>query len=340
MSKQGPGALERRYRRLLSWYPAEHRRVHGEEMIGVLLASADTGQRRPGLADTLDLVRAGVRIRLRPRRYDGLDAGWRDTLAVASVAIPAMLAIVYGVLFSWTVRNQIGVMRTVPAGIIAVLAATVLLVALPPVLAVRGLRRSATLLYLVPVLCLGYWGSAPLVSDENHGFFLAFLVSAAAFVLSPGARRAVQIMSARTWAVMGIIGLALCVPEIMVTSGSVQSPIWVDRSYWSVWAHAPRYPLVMIVTLTLIAAVAAIGLVRTLPSPVGWRLVMLLAVPAYPGAVALATSLSASAASPGTLEVAYLPTIVLACLSVGLIWRSRRRSRSPSTRGSPPDLAA
>ena len=33
-------ALERCYRRLLSWYPAGHRRAYGEEMIGVLLASA------------------------------------------------------------------------------------------------------------------------------------------------------------------------------------------------------------------------------------------------------------------------------------------------------------
>jgi len=96
----------------------------------------------------------------------------------------------------------------------------------------------------------------------------------------------------------------------------------------------------MIVTLTLIAAGGSIGLVRTLPSPVGRRLVMLLAVPAYPGAVALATSVSASAGSPGTLEVAYLPTSVMVCLSVGLIWRSRRRSRSSGTRGSPPDRAA
>jgi hypothetical protein len=31
--------LERWYRRLLAWFPAEHRRVYGEEMVGVLLAS-------------------------------------------------------------------------------------------------------------------------------------------------------------------------------------------------------------------------------------------------------------------------------------------------------------
>jgi len=41
-------ALERRYRRLLAWYSDEHPGVHGEEMIGVLLASAGGGRRRPG----------------------------------------------------------------------------------------------------------------------------------------------------------------------------------------------------------------------------------------------------------------------------------------------------
>ena len=39
--------LERRYRRLLACYPVEHRRVYGEEMIGVLLASTPNGQRQP-----------------------------------------------------------------------------------------------------------------------------------------------------------------------------------------------------------------------------------------------------------------------------------------------------
>ncbi len=66
MSEISP--LERRYRRLLAWYPAEHRRAHGEEMIGVLLASASDGQQHPRLADSLDLIRGGLRIRLRAIR--------------------------------------------------------------------------------------------------------------------------------------------------------------------------------------------------------------------------------------------------------------------------------
>ena len=49
-------ALERRYRRLLAWFPAEHRTFYAEEMIGVLLASAPDDQSRPGGAETVDWV--------------------------------------------------------------------------------------------------------------------------------------------------------------------------------------------------------------------------------------------------------------------------------------------
>src|SRR5262249_7932861 len=242
---------------------------------------AGSDRRRPGLADTVDLALGGLRIRLKPQRYDGVDPGWRDTLAVASVAIPAMLGIVYAAIFSWTAYNPISIAASVPAGMIIVLAGFVVLVALAPVLALRGLRRSAMLAYCLPVLWLG-WG-APVVSDEDHGFFLAFLVGSAAFALSPGARRAVQIMTPRTWAVAGGIGLALCVPEVVVRGAAL---------HWPVWPYTPRQALVMIVSLALIAAAGAIGLLHTLPSPVGRRLITLLAVPAYPGAMALATSTS------------------------------------------------
>lgn len=57
--------LERRYRRLLAFYPRRFRREHGEEMLAVLLAGA--GDRcRPGLAESADLVRNAALLRLRP----------------------------------------------------------------------------------------------------------------------------------------------------------------------------------------------------------------------------------------------------------------------------------
>jgi hypothetical protein len=58
--------LERRYRRLLAWYPRSFRRENGEEILAVLMACAADGQRRPGLAERADLMRSGLWMRLCP----------------------------------------------------------------------------------------------------------------------------------------------------------------------------------------------------------------------------------------------------------------------------------
>jgi hypothetical protein len=60
-------ALERRYRRLLLAYPRAFRREHGDEILTVLLDTAGTTQRWPALADVVDLIRAALWARLRPR---------------------------------------------------------------------------------------------------------------------------------------------------------------------------------------------------------------------------------------------------------------------------------
>jgi len=58
--------LERGYRRLLAWYPPEFRRENGQEILAVLMAGARDGQRRPGLAESADLIRSGLWMRLHP----------------------------------------------------------------------------------------------------------------------------------------------------------------------------------------------------------------------------------------------------------------------------------
>jgi len=63
----GPPALERGYRRLLAWYPRAFRREHEEEMLAVLLAGARPGQRRPRLAEAVNLILSGLGVRLRRR---------------------------------------------------------------------------------------------------------------------------------------------------------------------------------------------------------------------------------------------------------------------------------
>lgn len=58
-------ALERRYRRLLKCFPARYRHEHEQEILSVLMAGATEGQRRPGLADSADLVVSAIFMRWR-----------------------------------------------------------------------------------------------------------------------------------------------------------------------------------------------------------------------------------------------------------------------------------
>jgi hypothetical protein len=62
----GSSGLERRYRRLLACYPRAFRRENTEEILAVLLACAQEGQRRPGLAASADLIKGALLMRLRP----------------------------------------------------------------------------------------------------------------------------------------------------------------------------------------------------------------------------------------------------------------------------------
>jgi hypothetical protein len=59
-------SLERRYRRLLLSYPRAFRKQNGPEILAVLMACAEDGQRRPGLAESADLISSGLWMRLRP----------------------------------------------------------------------------------------------------------------------------------------------------------------------------------------------------------------------------------------------------------------------------------
>ena len=58
--------LERAYRRRLAWYPREFRDENEQEILAVLMAGAPDGQRRPGLAESADLIRSGLWMRMRP----------------------------------------------------------------------------------------------------------------------------------------------------------------------------------------------------------------------------------------------------------------------------------
>ena len=87
----GSAGLEQGYRRLLGWYPRAFRRDHADEILGVLMAGAGEGQRRPRLTEAADLLWSGLKMRLRGPALTGESLPWTDALALFSLgaAVPA-----------------------------------------------------------------------------------------------------------------------------------------------------------------------------------------------------------------------------------------------------------
>jgi hypothetical protein len=127
--------LEGRYRRLMTAYPWRHRREYEEEMMGVLLAAAEPGQRRPSARDRADLLVNALAVRLRGWVGDLGDEAWRR--AASSVQLAGALFLL-----------AVGLRRLLP-GLTFHFGVDVLDVARPAVwavvltLALVGLRRVA-----------------------------------------------------------------------------------------------------------------------------------------------------------------------------------------------------
>ncbi len=212
----GEAALERRYRRLLAWYPAQHRRTYGEEMVGVLLAAAPDGSRRPGPADAVDL-RGGLRARFRSGVLWLAGTDWPDALAVCSVAVPVILVSYFTA--GWLHEVIAGYAgpghEQVERGLV------VLALAAPPLLALQW-RRTATVValalagwYLIIVFgslpgSISHLGQWPwLVQGDGISSLLALLLGAAALAWSPGPRRGIEILTPKSWLVLAGPGIAM-----------------------------------------------------------------------------------------------------------------------------------
>lgn len=101
MTRRGPDRaeprtlLERRYRRLLAWYPAAYRAVNAEEMLGAAMAGATPSQRWPGWGESLNLVLSGSRKRL-AGLLDGLRGdAWQDAAAVFAILGSILIAAIH-----------------------------------------------------------------------------------------------------------------------------------------------------------------------------------------------------------------------------------------------------
>jgi hypothetical protein len=218
--------LERRYRRLLAWYPAAYREVYEEEMVGVLLAGARDGQRHPELRETLDLLSSAVRARLGRFRARLGDSRWADAAAVAGV-LAAVLLLAKQVrpvarMLVWTARYggpfDPAPMRWLRIGVWAAVTLTVLC----------GWRAVAAagawVAVLIEVILL-------VVSPADSGrvlemawpLLLAVLAAVALTVAGPltvagGARRGTRILGRRGMVLLGMAG-------VVAAGGPIAEPL-------------------------------------------------------------------------------------------------------------------
>lgn len=309
----GEAALERRYRRLLAWYPPDYRHAYGEEMIGVLMAAASDGSKRPGLAGALDLILGGLRARLLAGWRTLAGADWPDALAVCSVAVPVILLGYFVSQWLFFLHVFVGSPH-VQAGNALIVAA----IAAPPLLALR-LRRTAALVAFalagwMTVYTLGGmspdWGGYWIVYGLSVSASLALMLGAAGLGLSGGTRRAAEILTPRSWLVL--IGAG-------ITMGVIHPYLW-SRPTW----------LAAILVIGVLALAAA-GLALTIPGPAARGLLMLLVVPAYPGAVwAIGVSGSHGSDTSGFPSLVFLPTVLFAGLAAAALWQWQRSTATGS----------
>jgi hypothetical protein len=193
-------SVARRYRRLLAWYPRDHRERHGEEMLGVLLAGA--GERtRPTRGETVDLLRGALRLHL--RRLVGADGGidHRDVLAIVSLLGPVVLLAGTAPAMDWLA----GALRSgspltwawvlddapnAPVWAIWFVVAVLSLARLRRTAAVGAWLGTAGLLFAPFLGYASFWDAVVV----DAGWMLLGLVVAAALTWSPGPARAWQLV--------------------------------------------------------------------------------------------------------------------------------------------------
>jgi hypothetical protein len=287
--------LEQRYRRLLACYPAGHRSTYEEEMLGVLLASARSGQRRPGVAETFDLVGGAGRIRLRSLAAGTPDPGWRDALALTSLIAPVLLV-------ALALRQNLGWLaaltrhNVVPGGWLAGIA--VLLV--PVALGLLGFRRIGALAAAATVVWFAAQAAAPggqLLDPRLAAYLVLIAIEAVALMLSPGPRHALRLITGK--------GILFALP-------------WIAGAAYGGGLIPTSYPVPQVVARIAIVVVAIAGL-PALIMPAGRRLAVLIAV--IPGSAFVVTVLTFAhvqfydMSAPAALASLCLPPLGLASLT-------------------------
>jgi hypothetical protein len=323
-SESRPGILERRYQRLLGWYPPRHRAAHGDEMLGVLLAAAPDGQRRPRLAEAANLLWGALLIWLRPRPAEQAASGWSDALAAFSVAAPLALLLqsVIALVTSGLGPGR-GGLGSVPIGFTF----TGLGLAVPFVL--LGLRRTAGFICAAAALLLAYvaghavYGGLTGVA-VGGSYFAVFLFSyateAGALLGSPGPRRGWRVPGGPGWLVIMVAAAAAGVLQGGISRiRRLDAPFAVSLPH-----HQPDIAGWLAVAAAAGAVLAVLAVAVARRSALARRLVTLFAIAACPWLVSRVWHGPVNPVASTLLS--YLPPLILAGVVVTMAMRERRSS--------------
>ncbi|OJF14820.1 hypothetical protein [Couchioplanes caeruleus] len=217
--------LEAYYRRLLAAYPREHRLDYEEEMLGVLLAGAEPGRRRPTVAEVADLLRSGLTARIIRGGARQRGTGWRDAASAVGFLAALILAAVSARRLAWGVWSGVWWGHSW-SGYVFSLDPTLRMVAWSVVVvaALAGLRRTAAVMAaaaaVIEIGVIASWQDRWHWIDRGWLLILAPLTA----VLFAVARR-----GRTTTSVLGRRGVLLAVGAIVLAGAvavlSSQNPV-------------------------------------------------------------------------------------------------------------------
>lgn len=331
-------ALERRYRRLLAWYPRPFRAERQDEILAVLMAGAEQGQRRPRLTEAADLIKNAVVMRLFPGRSGPERRDLADGLAVFSLVAPLFLlavgilqvALPYHMPADPLMLRGFG--RPVEVGGMSLLRLHFFDIAvgcevLIAALVLLGQRLLALL--AIPATVIYWAASSWWIPWLPYPLQLitagVFLLEMAALLASPGPRRGRELV---TWR-HGVVLLA--------AAGAFQAfALWYAATSRPIFA-GPGHPVTpaYVFTGTVLAAAAV---VLAVIFHLNRYFLLVFAAACYPFATQLAfsafrTNLLGNP-TPGHLAVLFLPPVLFALGLVGTAGM-RARAQVPAKPASP-----
>jgi hypothetical protein len=274
--------LEDRYRRLLRWYPADHRRVHEDEMLGVLLSAAAPGQTRPATRDALDLARGGLGVRLR-RAPAGLAQSARYAVLAILMLPEASYAVAHG--SSW-----FSLYYSAPSHLAWAIVA---------VAALCGARRTTTVAVFAAVALdlVRFAELGDYAGESAAAPLLLGLITAAAVLAGPGAARGRELLGRA--GLIGIAGLLAVVAPLDstiaraalgITWGTGRMGVAIAALVAAAWpatrGPAGRRALAVLV-IPLLPIVAAPFYPGYIDDPLARYLITMVAVPAATGLTAI-----------------------------------------------------